>query len=360
MNKNILSYENQEVYLGIDVHRNKYAVSAVVKGEQVDNFIYNNGEDSFVEMLKNRYKRAKRVKCCYEAGFSGFSLSRKLKFVGYECIVVHPGLVSVTSMKRKTDKRDATQMSMQLYSGMLKSIHIPSPEEEDNRRLTRLRKNLVCDQTRLKCRIRMLYNYYQILETDQNGVLSYLRAQRIYNINLNNFGEGFRVEIGQYLDNWQYLKTQINKLNKKIKELSEKEEAIDKYYLSIPGFGILTSRTLAVELADIGRFKNVKSLYSYVGLTPSEFSSGENQRRGHISKEGKPFLRRILIQAAWKATSEDKFLQERYIKLKQTKGGKRAIVAIARYLLGVARCCAINKSFYVMPKLVNKEQKEAA
>ena len=360
MNKGSVTYNNQEVFVGIDVHRNKYAVSAVVKGTHVDNFTYNGDEESFINMLKSRYSDARAVKSCYEAGFSGYGLFRRLSYIGWDCIVVHPGLVSVTSMKRKTDKRDAKQMAYQLYSGMLKGIHIPSKEEEDERRLMRLRRNLVKDRTRYRCRVRMLFNYYGILSTDQNGSLSYLRAQRTYNINLKNLGEGFQEEIGHYLDNWHSLNDQINKLNRKIRVISEKEDGLDQYYLSVPGIGVNTARVLVSELGDMSRFKNVKSLYSYIGLTPSEFSSGEQQRRGKISREGKPIVRAMLIQSAWKAIKQDESLEMRYSNLQRRKGGKRAIVALARHLVGICRSCAMKKSFYVMPKIESYDLQEAA
>ena len=262
-----ISYKNQKVFIGIEVHRGKYAVSAVLNGEHVDNFVYRGEGSNFAEMLKRRYSEAKSVKSCYEAGFSGYALHRFLVKLDIENIVVHPGLVSVNSMKRKTDKRDAKQMSYQLFSGMLKGIYIPSKSEEDIRRISRLRKNLVKDRTRMRVRVRMLFNYYGILRTDLNGVLSYLGAQRIYVSKIPKYGEGFKREIGLYLDCWNGFNKQINKLNKAIRKESLESE-LDKYYLSVPGIGVLTARVLSAELGDMSRFSNVKYLYSYIGLTP--------------------------------------------------------------------------------------------
>ena len=358
MNNKKINYTDKKIYLGIDVHRKKYAVSAVINGEVVDNFSYSGSKDDFVDMLGKRYFLAKEVISCYEAGFSGYSLHRSLESIGYKNIVVHAGSVETSSSRRKTDKRDAKKMSLQLYSGSLKGIYIPSKEEEDLRRINRLRRNLVKDRTRNITRVRMLFHYYGILEYEHSGVLSYMKAQRIYVNNAPNFGEGFREEMSTYLDNWNNLTRKIYKLNKELNKQSEKSE-IDNHYRSVPGIDILTARTLALELGDMSRFKNAKGLYSYIGLTPSEHSSGEQRRLGRISREGKPIIRAMLIQAAWKAISSDRALNEMYLRLKVKKGGKKAIVAVARKLAGIARSCAVNKKEYEMIE-VNSEHKLAA
>lgn len=358
MNNKNLNYTDKKIYLGIDVHRKKYSVSAVINGEVVDNFSYSGSKDDFVGMLGKRYFSAKEVFSCYEAGFSGYSLHRSLESLGYTNFVVHAGSVETSSSRRKTDKRDAKQMSLQLYSGSLKGIYIPSKEEEDSRRINRLRKNLVKDRTRNITRVRMLFHYYGVLAYEHSGVLSYQKAQRIYINNAPSFGECFKLEINTYLDNWNILTKQIYKLNKELKKQSEESET-DKYYRSVPGIGVLTARTLTLELGDMSRFTNAKNLYSYLGLTPSEYSSGEQRRLGRISREGKPLIRAMLIQAAWKAVRDDRALNDMYTRLKVKKGGKKAIVAVARKLAGIARSCSMKKEEYQMVE-INSEDKLAA
>ena len=345
-----ISYQGKRVFIGIDVHRGKYAVFSVVSGVHVDNFVYHGSESGLVSVLSKRYINAKSIRCCYEAGFSGYGLCRKLKSTSIDCVVVHPGAVAVSSAKKKTDKRDAKQMSYQLFSGSLRGIYVPSESEEDLRRFCRLRRNLVKDRTRMRTRVRMLYHYYGILPLDFTGVLSYLNSQRIYVSQIRKLGDGFTKEIGTYLDSWKFLSDKIRNLDVEIKQSSVSSE-IDKYYLSVPGIGMLTARVLATELGDMSRFGSAKRLYSYLGLTPGEFSSGENRRLGHISREGKPILRAMLIQAAWRAIKVDDALAIFYSRLKTKKGGKRAIVAVARKLAGIARSCIREKRFYEMPKL---------
>ena len=93
------------------------------------------------------------------------------------------------------------------------------------------------------------------------------------------------------------------------------------------------------ELEDMLHFKNEKSLFSYTGLTPGEYSSGEHKRLGNISRQGKSILRKILVQVAWRAIKQDARLNEIFERISKRAGKKRAIVAVARKLIGCIRAC---------------------
>ena len=106
--------------------------------------------------------------------------------------------------------------------------------------------------------------------------------------------------------------------------------------------GALSARILANELEDMSYFTNEKKLFSYTGLTPSEHSSGEHKRLGHISRQGKAILRKILVQVAWRTIKGDAHLAEVFERISKKAGKKRAIVAIARKMIGCIRSCFIN------------------
>lgn len=97
----------------------------------------------------------------------------------------------------------------------------------------------------------------------------------------------------------------------------------------------------------MSQFASERALFSYTGLTPSEYSSGEHRRQGHISRQGKPILRKILIQCSWVAIRYDSSLREIYERIAKRAGGKRAIVAVARRLVGRIRACFRTKQVYV-------------
>jgi transposase len=147
----------------------------------------------------------------------------------------------------------------------------------------------------------------------------------------------------------------IKEIDKQLLEQAKQDERLETVYISAPGVGRLTARILANELGDMSQFSNERKLFSYVGLTPSEYSSGEHIRHGHISRQGKPLLRRVLVQAAWVAIRKDCHLLQIYEKIAQKRGGKRAIVAVARRLIGHIRSCFNSKQLYRIQNMANRD-----
>jgi transposase len=127
---------------------------------------------------------------------------------------------------------------------------------------------------------------------------------------------------------------------------AEEDKALQMLYQSAPGIGPIHARQLSNELGDMKQFKNEKQLFSYTGLTPSEHSSGEHTRQGHITRQGNSVLRKILIEAAWVAIKKDPGLDRIFKRLTCTRGKKRAIVGVARRLIGRIRVCVSTGSLY--------------
>ena len=123
----------------------------------------------------------------------------------------------------------------------------------------------------------------------------------------------------------------------------------------MPGIGALSARILSNELIDMHHFSNEKSLFSYTGLTPSENSSGEHKWQGSISRQGKSVLRKILVQVAWRAIKKGQRLAEVFERISKKAGRKRAIVAIARKIIGCIRSCFINGETWKANAPVNQE-----
>ena len=124
-----------------------------------------------------------------------------------------------------------------------------------------------------------------------------------------------------------------------LREQAKAQAALETVYRSVPGIGEVVARTLATALGDMRRFANERALFSYTGLTPSEYSSGASVRRGHISRQGVSRLRHVLVETAWRALPRDPTLQAMFDHIAATRGKQRAIVAIARRLIGRIRAC---------------------
>ena len=137
---NRMSYKGKTVCVGIDVHKKTYSVVAVVEGEVVKKWRTAANSGALADQLRRYFLEAK-IKTVYEAGFSGFILHRDLEKAGIENIVVNPASIEVAVNNRvKTDKRDALKIATLLEAGRLQGIRVPSPQQEQERLLTRTRQ----------------------------------------------------------------------------------------------------------------------------------------------------------------------------------------------------------------------------
>ena len=117
-------------------------------------------------------------------------------------------------------------------------------------------------------------------------------------------------------------------------------------YKSVPGIGEISALKLKNEFGDMSQFSNEKKLFSYLGLTPVEYSSGDHIRQGHISRQGRSLLRHIFVESAWIAIKVDNELMTIYQRIAKKRGKKRAIVGIARRLAGRLRACLQQGTIY--------------
>lgn len=337
-----ISYIGKKVSIGIDVHRKQYTVSVVVEGVKVDVSTMRADPEALITYIKRRYEGAE-VRSAYEAGFSGFELHRRLKLAGIANIVVNAASIAVAARDRvKTDRRDSLKIATQLDGNQLKGIRIPSEEEEAKRALHRTREQHVRQMSRLRNQIRMkLYQFgYELGE--------YFSAKRVREIVAQvNFTE-VKEAILSLLAMWESTKAEVEKF-KKLLQAQADLDPLESRYRSIPGIGRITSRTLSTELGNMSQFVNERQLFSFVGLTPSEESSGETSHKGHITKQGNSLLRKILVQSAWIAVRRDPWMSREFMRLAQKLGKRRAIVAIARKLIGKARALFRRNEWYCSP-----------
>lgn len=156
-----------------------------------------------------------------------------------------------------------------------------------------------------------------------------------------DFASEHKFVLGELIMAWREETKRIQRFNEALRIQSEKDE-LEPIYRSVPGIGEIGARTLSNELGDMSRFKNERQLFCWTGLTPGEYSSGEHVRKGCISRQGSARMRGMLVEAAWNAIKKDPTLKAYYYRIASRRGGKRAIVAVARKLIGRIRYC-LNK-----------------
>jgi transposase len=329
----VLSYIGKEVFIGIDVHKKTYAVVARMAGEVVKKWTTAASPKALTQQLL-KYFAGATIHTAYEAGFSGFVLHRAFEEHGIHNLVVNAASIEVAANDRvKTDKRDAHKLSMLLEAKRLRGIRIPSEAEEAHRILTRTRQQLVEDRTAVENKIRMKFHQFGLIDEDESRRMTHTLVEELL---AKAAPKELMIAIHAYWSVWKKLDTEIHKIEEELKEQS-KDDPNEKTYRSVPGVGPLSARILSNELADMSQFKNERQLFSFTGLTPSEHSSGEIVRRGHISRQGNSRVRGILIEIAWRAIRKDRSLAEFFERLFPRTGKTKAIVAVARKLIGRIR-----------------------
>ena len=337
-------YEGKTVYVGIDVHKRTYSVVTLMEGIVLKKWSTVANPTSLAIQLY-RYFPGASLKTVYEAGFSGFVLHRTFFKAGIPNIVVNPGSIEVAVHNRvKTDKRDALKMATLLEAGRLKGIRVPTKEQEMQRLLTRTRQQLVEDRSAIKNKIRMKCHQMGLIDPDDPREMSHKFVGEILT---KTPSAEFTLVVEAYWEVWKSIDTQIKKIEQKLSEQAvvDPNETI---YRSAPGIGPLSARILSSELGDLSQFANERQLFSYTGLTPSEFSSGDSIRKGPITRQGNKRVRYILNQAAWRAIKKDRDLNEFFMRLHPRTGKKRAIVAVARKLIGRIRAAFKTGQLYQM------------
>lgn len=333
-------YSGKTIYLGMDVHKQSYSVTAVCDGAIIKRDRLHADPFALVQYCKRFFPNA-HIKSAYEAGFCGFSLHRLLRDNKIENIVIHAASIEMQINDRvKTDKRDSIKIATHLSQGRLKGIFVPSSEQEAFRSVSRYRGTLIKERSRCVNRIKGFLNYLGI--NLNFGRMSKKACEALRNLELE---ENNKFCLTLMLDDWEKISKNISTCEERLKNQNTQDELV-RYYKSVPGIGSTIARVLSNELGDMSQFSNEKQLFSYCGLTPSEYSSGEKIRRGHITRQGKPFLRMYLTQAAWRAIRKDTALLEDFDRISLRAGSKRAIQAIARKLIGRARSCVTKKQFY--------------
>ncbi len=341
--KKMVNFEGKTVFVGIDVHKKKYHITAVMDQLIIKKCTTLADPGQVALSLSSWFAGAAKICTAYEAGFCGFGFHRKLVAAGIHSIVVNPASIEVAANDRvKTDARDSEKIARHLTAGNLRGVNIPTEKQELSRLYQRTRQQLRDIRTMLGNQIKSKLFQFGWIPPEDDQVMSLTYVRKVQALSLP---EELQITIESLLVSWKNIYAEIQKLNRKIKEQNEQNPNIQRIK-TVPGLGDLTSNILYTELGDMRQFPNERSLFSFLGLTPCEYSSGEKQRKGHITRQGPGRLRHILVEITWRTIRVDSGLRAVYNRIAQHRGGKRAIVACARKLAGRIRSCLIQRQDY--------------
>lgn len=302
-----------------------------------------------IQVLRNKFPECE-IHLIYEAGFRGFNLFDRLTEDGIDCVVVPPHLVTEPKVNRvKTDKRDANRLALVLENHDFHyGCHVPDKERREDRQVSRTLVAIQKDIVRTRNRIRKLLDFHGI-EASLSERWTRREFEALKGLSVS---EPLKASITVLLTQLEQLWDHQTTLRAYLRTLCRKEQYRKSFEVarSLPGIGWFTEIRLILELGeDLTYFESGKKIASFVGLTCSEYSTGETERKGRITGMGSAFIRSTLIENAWVAIRKDPALLAKFTRVWRTGGSKKkAIVAVARMLIVRLRSCVIAGTPYVM------------
>jgi transposase len=294
----------KKVYIGIDAHKESNLLASAFDGREEPQIIGKVSADlnRTVDALRNfQHKHnleKEQLRICYEAGPTGFVLARRLIKLGYDCIVVAPSKIPTKPGDRvKTDRRDARKLARLHRAGELTAVHIPDVEDEAIRDVCRGRTDAVSELTRSK---KQLLSFLLRSGYRYSGKAHWSQAHMRYLRELVLAHPAQKLILEEYLQRIDAAEKQVGRIEKQMLMLLEtwKRRPLVEAAMGFRGFKEVAAMVVIAEIGDFRRFKHPKQLMAYLGLVPSEDSTGSRRRQGSITKCGNGHARWMLIECA--------------------------------------------------------------
>jgi transposase len=345
--------KEEKVFVGLDDSKKTWSLCVRSGGvivnetrmpaqyEVLRNYFYNRFPDCEITVI-------------YEAGFRGFGLHDQLAADGWACIVTPPHTVTEEkSQHNKNDRVDSRRLAKNLENADYHACFVPDKELREDRQISRTCGQVQADIVRVCNRIRRMLEFHGLDEGlaagRWRGGSAYAKLRQ--HLNKLQISESLRFSFEvmfRELENLQQLKQDLVKQLKELARGVRYKESV-RLMMSAPGIGIMTAIRLALEWGDLKRFERKEAFASFLGLVPSDYSSGEKERRGHITKQGNRSVRRWLVEAAWVAIRHDPVLLDKFRRtLSRCGSKKKAIVAVARKLALRVRRTLLSSEPYVL------------
>jgi len=288
------------VYVGMDVDKEKIAI-AVLRGTEsvVTEELVIRNEATKVRKYFGKLKVSGEIIACYEAGCFGFTLYRQLTEMNVGCMVVAPGLIPHRPSDRiKTDRRDARTLVRALRNGDLTGVYVPTKKDEGVRDYLRMYEDTKIDLRKVKQR---LLHFLLRRRLRYEGGSNWTEKHKEWIRSLEMEHSIDQETLSEYLSQISDLEERCQRIALRIEEISEKQEYRERVsgLKAFKGIETLIALSLVVEIGDFRRFSAAEQFMAFLGLVPSERSSGDKRRLGGITKAGNSHLRRLLIEAAW-------------------------------------------------------------
>ena len=292
----------RSMFVGMDVHKETIDISLAEEGRdgEVRHYGVINGDlEAVAKVLRALRAPTRRLRFVYEAGPCGFGIHRYLTAQSEECVVVNSSSMPKRSGDRiKTDRRDGATLARLHRAGELTAIDIPTPDDEALRDLVRAREDAVGLSPQAKHRLKAF-----LLRQGRRypGRAGWTRPYRRWLADLSFPLAPQHVALQEYRDTIDETERRVARVTEQLRQLTPgwRWAPVVDALQALRGISFVTAVGLVVEVGDIRRFDHPRELMAFLGLVPSEYSSGPSVRRGGITKAGNPHARRLLADAAW-------------------------------------------------------------
>lgn len=320
------------VYLGVDLHRKvSHVVALDETGETILSRRFDHSREAFTRVFGEL--EPEPVSVVFEATYGWGWFADLLADAGMEAHMAHPlATKAIAAGRVKNDAVDAATLAHLLRTNLLPEAWIAPPQVRERRRLVRMRSSLVRIRSRLQCQIHALCADAGVA-VPVSDLFGTRGRELLASLELPPVTAGRLAASLRLVDD---LAREIIAADREIVAAFRDDDGVRRL-LPIPGIGILTAALIVAEVGDVARFPSADHLASWAGLTPTERSSADHTRRGHISKQGSRWLRWAMVEAATKIGSSRSAGLRRFVEpIAERRGAKVARVALARRLLVLA------------------------
>lgn len=325
---------DDEVFVGVDVHKKSYHVALYLNDMPAIDFRMCSEPQQLNEKLQPMAQSIKNI--VYETGPTGYGLARHLIKGNLPAAVVATSRIPRSSAgDDKTDKLDSIKLAQYAAKGLLRPVTIPTPKQEADRQLYRMRHRQSIQFAKVKVQIKSFLLMHGIKEPD--GLANW-RVASVSELGDMRLLDTLRLSLDELLSDYDYFKNRIKVLNKVLAGNLDKGVLGRRMDLlkTHPGVGPVVACQFATELFHYKDFGSTRQLYKYLGLSPRVSQSGERSNSGSINKAANGRLRNNLVQAAWSWVRTDIEAKKCFYRICENCGGirQKAIVAMARKMSG--------------------------
>src|SRR5947207_746337 len=315
-------------HVGLDIHSTRISICVLNEAGHV---AHRSQVRSTEEMLATLRGLPDRFEVCYEASCGYGHYHDVLRPLAARVLVAHPGhLRLIFRSKNKNDRNDAERLAKLLYLGETPTVHVPSPEVRAWRELINCRSQLVAKRTRAKNTARALLRSAGVVPPKKPGLWTKAGLRWLRRLELPAASQRLRRDL--LLAEIEALTRQVQRVEQELNRQARKTPAV-ALLRTIPGVGARTAEAVAAFIDDPHRFRNAKAVGRYFGLVPCQDQSGDRNRLGHITREGRPVLRQLLAEAAWQAIRRSPAVRALHGRARRDdpQRQKIAMVATAHY-----------------------------